>query len=307
MKHTLKITWIILGMFFLTQLIGLAVINAYSPETTPVTLETGEIVNITSYNLPFGLDPPQEIDPGISLISIVIAIVFAVLIILLLMKIDAALFLRLWFFFVITLALAIAINSALLGFKNSAIIALAIALPLAVLKIFRRNIIIHNMTELLIYPGIAVIFVPLLSVWTVVLLLILISIYDIYAVWHAGFMQKMAKYHMNKLKLFPGFFVPYLGKKQKSQIAKLKKSRLKNKKIRINVVILGGGDVVFPMILAGVVFLALGFIQALLISIGATLALAYLLYKSEKGKFYPAMPFITIGCFIALAVAYLIS
>ncbi|MEK6894181.1 MAG: hypothetical protein AABX10_01835, partial [Nanoarchaeota archaeon] len=68
----------------------------------------------------------------------------------------------------------------------------------------------------------------------------------------------------------------------------------------------GGGDVVFPIILAGVVFNAWGIIQALIISLGSTIALTYLFYKSEKGKFYPAMPFISIGCFIALAIAYLI-
>ncbi len=298
MKHTLKITLIILGMFFLTQLIGLAVINAYAPTT--------DETNQTFYNLPYGLEPPQDINPGTSLISIVIAIIIAVTLILVLMKFNVAIFLKLWFFFVITLALGITINSVLLGFKNSAIIALVIALPLAIIKVFRRNILVHNITELFIYPGIAVIFVPLLSVWTAVLLLILISLYDIYAVWHAGFMQKMAKYHMNTLKLFPGFFVPYLGKKQKEKIAELKKSKSKDKKIKVNVAILGGGDVVFPLILAGVVFLSLGFPQALLISLGSLAGLAFLLYNSEKGKFYPAMPFITSGAFIGLAFALLI-
>ena len=164
-----------------------------------------------------------------------------------------------------------------------------------------------NITELFIYPGIASIFVPLLNIWTVVLLLILISIYDIYAVWHAGFMQKMAQYQIKKLKFFTGFFVPYLGKKQRDLIkGAASNSKLKNKKIKVNVAILGGGDVVFPIILAGVVLNSLGLIQAIIISIGATIALAWLFYISEKGKFYPAMPFISIGCLIALGLALLI-
>jgi hypothetical protein len=58
--------------------------------------------------------------------------------------------------------------------------------------------------------------------------------------------------------------------------------------------------------MAGVVFRALGLIPALLIVLGATLALAGLFYASKKGKFYPAMPFITAGCFVGLVIAYLI-
>ena len=69
-----------------------------------------------------------------------------------------------------------------------------------------KNLYIHNLTELLIYPGLAGVFVPLLSIWTMIFLLVLISVYDMWAVWHSGIMQKMAKYQINKLKIFSGFF-----------------------------------------------------------------------------------------------------
>ena len=308
MKHSVKITILLLLMFFVAQLIGLLVINSYAPQTKQVTNEQGELVNITTYNLPFGTDPPEDISPKTSLLSIIIAIFIAVSLMFILMKYKAELFLRLWFFFVVTLALAITINAALLHFFIPPYISLIIALPFSFLKIFKRNIIIHNITELLIYPGIAAIFVPLLNVWTIILLLILISVYDMYAVWHSGIMQKMAKYQIQQLRIFSGFFVPYLGKKESELVKKFRANAksVKNKKIKVSVAILGGGDVVFPIILAGVVLRALGPIQALIISIGATLALALLFYYSEKGKFYPAMPFISTGCFIALVVAYLI-
>lgn len=168
---------------------------------------------------------------------------------------------------------------------------------------------VHNATELLIYPGIATVFIPILNVWSVSILLVVISLYDMYAVWHSGFMQKMAKFQIQKLKLFSGFFVPYMRREDKLVLSKaksIKEKESKAKKIKINLAILGGGDVVFPIILAGVVLRTLGLWQAVTISVGATLALAFLFYKSEKGKFYPAMPFISIGCFIALAIAYLI-
>ncbi len=306
MKHSFKIIAILLAMFLITQLIGLAVIHAYSPKVKQIKNEaTGEITNITVYNLPYGTSPPEGITPQSSLISIVISIAIAAIIMLTLIKFKIVGFLRLWFFVVVALAIGITINSAILNIQSSSLIALLIALPLAFMKVFKRNILLHNLTELLIYPGIAAIIVPLLSIWTTVILLILISIYDVYAVWHAGFMQKMARYQIKKLRFFSGFFIPYIRKEDRVLLKKMEKSKSKDK-IKGSVAILGGGDVVFPIILAGVVLNFLGIAQALIISLGATLALASLFWISEKGKFYPAMPFITAGCLIALGIAYVI-
>jgi presenilin-like A22 family membrane protease len=302
-------------MFFIAQLIGITVIHFYSPEIKQVTIapqnQTNQTINVSVYNLPFGMNPPEGTTPSSSLVSMIIAIAIGVVLILTLMKIRAELFIRLWFFFVITIALGITINSFIQNISYSALISIIVALPLSIVKVFKRNIIVHNITELLIYPGIAAIIVPLLSVWTVVLLLIIISIYDIYAVWHAGFMQKMAKYQMNEVKVFGGFLVPYLKDKDKALIEKLRKlkdkSKAKLKKVKVSVAILGGGDVVFPIILAGVVLSQFGFISALIIAIGATIALSALFYYSEKGRFYPAMPFISAGCLIALGLVYLLQ
>jgi len=289
MKHSAKIVAILLGMFFLTQLIGIAVIYSYQNN---------------EYNLPYGMEPPKEISPGISLISIVTAIAFAVLIMLIFMRFNIELLLRLWFLFVIIIAIGITINSAILHLPNSSIIALAIAVPLAILKVFKRGILVHNFTELMIYPGIASIFVPILNLWTIILLFVIISLYDIYAVWHSGFMQKMAKYQIQKLKMFSGFFVPYLGAREKAQLARIKKTNAREKKIKVNVAILGGGDVVFPIIFAGVILRIFGFLPSLIMAFGATIALFVLFLFSKKGKFYPAMPFISAGCFLALGLIY---
>lgn len=299
-------------MFFITQLIGLTVLNAYAPEIKPAKDDKGNIINITDYNLPYGLEPPKDNDPKINLISILISLIIAITILFFFMKFGAIVIIRYWFFFVIILALGITINAPMLSLKYSSLISLFIALPLAYFKVFKRNIIIHNFTELLIYPGLAAIFVPLLNIWTIIALLVVISLYDMYAVWHTGFMQKMAKFQIQQVRVFSGFFIPYIGKKDRNLIEKFKqaKSKLKNnlkaKKIKMSVAILGGGDVIFPIVLAGVVLRTLGLIPALIITVGATLALALLFYFSEKGKFYPAMPFISAGCFIALASAYMI-
>lgn len=302
MKHTLKITAIIVSMFLLAQIIGLVVANMYLPEKDTITNPETNLTEIKeNYNIPYGFDPPQGIESGTSVLTIVFGIILAVLIFFLIMKLNAKIILRVWFFVVVIIGIALAVNAFIIKIPGSTIIALAIAIPLAYIKIFKRNIIIHNITELLIYPGIASVFAPLLTISSTIALLILISVYDIYAVWHAGFMQKMAQYQIKELRVFSGFFIPYISKKDKS--------KLKNKKarVKVNVAILGGGDVVFPIILTGVVLKTLGLVPAFMIIIFSTLALSLLLYYSQKGKFYPAMPFISAGCFVGIAMAYLLS
>ena len=307
MKHSIKITFLLLVMFFLAQLIGIYVSSVYQPQVTQEYNQTsGQIVNTTSYNIPYGFEPPQDVSPESSVTSIIIALIIAVLLMLGLMKLRAEVFLRWWFFIVVIIGIAIALNAFLINLQYSAILAALIAIVLAYFKVFKRNLIAHNFTELLIYAGIASLFIPLLNVGTTVVLLVIISIYDMYAVWHAGFMQKMAKYQMEKVRVFSGFFIPYVSRKDRLKLRKAKTGK-KKIKVPVHLAILGGGDVVFPLILAGVVLSAFGPLAALVIAIGAALGLASLFYFSQKGKFYPAMPFITIGAFIALGIVYLIA
>ncbi|HUW43561.1 MAG TPA: presenilin family intramembrane aspartyl protease [Bacillota bacterium] len=302
MKHNLKITILILGMFILTQFIGIYVIDHYLNEGN---------------NLPYGLEPPQidkQSDYSILFGAIIFAFVIAIFLFLFLKKFKIELILKLWFFVVATIALSISFFSVTRTFDKLIfgipLIAVVVALFLTILKIYKRNFLAHNFSELLIYPGIAAVFVPLLNVYTIIGLLILISIYDMWAVWHSGVMQKMAKYQIDKLKIFSGFFVPYVSKnvrkKMKMWKKTLKKSELKKKKIKVNVAILGGGDIVFPIITAGVMLKTLGLGSAIFVIIGAALGLGYLFFFSEKKKFYPAMPFITAGIFVGIALSYLI-
>jgi len=284
-------------MFFVSQLIGIAVISHYPPVSSEVIVNETS-VNQTSYNLPYGLEPPQA-SASHNIGSIIISFALAVVILLLLMKYKVQLILKTWFFLVIILALGVTFYAFLKTFPYASYLAIFLALILAYLKVFRRNIIAHNFSEILIYPGLAALFVPLLNVWTAVILFVIISAYDMYAVWHAKFMQKMAKYQIQKLKIFSGFLIPYA-------LPKVTKAEKRSKKQKIMVAMLGGGDVVFPMILSGVVLNSLGLMSAIIISIGATIALALLFMYSQRGKFYPAMPFIATGCFIALGIVYLI-
>jgi len=301
-------------MFLLTQAIGLFVVHAYSPTSTEIyNPATGEKEIIPGDGgLPFGLETPDDEKPG--LIHIVSAFALAFALIFILMKYKWKTVIRIWFLVVITLALSISINSFLeySALTNASIIALIIAAPLAIIKIFKPNMIIHNATELLIYPGIAAIFVPILTPFSIIALLVLISIYDMWAVWKSGIMQKMAKFQMEEIKIFGGFLIPSASKKVKAQIQKLKlkyknkkmPEKIKNKKFKVNLAILGGGDVIFPIIAAGVFLRAYGLIPALLIILGAFTGLAFLFSISKK-KAYPAMPYITVGIFLGMLIGKL--
>jgi len=311
MKHNLKITLIILAMFLITQFIGLYIVSYYSP----VKVVDGVAIDVESPDLPLGLETPdikETHEFNQMFLSIIIAFVIAISLLFLLTKFKSELILKLWFFVVIIIALVISfqvITSNLhieKTFFKIPLIALLIALPLAFIKVYRGDFFVHNFTELLIYPGIAAVFVPILNIWTIIALLVIISAYDIWAVWHSGIMQKMAKFQIHKLKVFAGFFVPYISKKVRMKLKRMKKSELKHKKIKANVAILGGGDVVFPLIAAGVMLKTLGFYSALLVIAGAVLGLSYLLFFAEKKKFYPAMPYISAGIFIGIALSYLI-
>lgn len=311
MKHKVSITIILLSMFLITQFIGLYVVNYYSHETN---------------DLPYGMN--QDVDPVSAFPSIIVSFVIAIVLLFLLIKFKVDIVLRIWFLIVIALALAISLNSFIPKFNYSSLVILLFAIGLALIKVFKKNFIIHNTTELLIYPGIAAIFVPLLSFWTLIAFLVLISFYDMWAVWKSGIMQKMAKYQMNTLKVFGGFFVPYLSKKQRQNMKKAKKLKSNSKKkMKVNVAILGGGDVIFPIISAGVfIYLSAkgnlpsylsslgaslfgipGLRTSLFVILGATLGLGYLLMVSKKKKFYPAMPFITAGIFLGILFSYILG
>jgi presenilin-like A22 family membrane protease len=301
MKHEVKITSILLAMFILTQLIGLYVIDAYTPTKTIHVGNTTQIIgkNIT---MPYGTQPP-EIQPQISLLSIVISLIIAVGLFFLLTKLRSGILLKAWFILVVFICLAEAlfgIISKLAPGFDATIIALLIALPLTFYKSIKPNMIVHNTTELLIYPGLAAVFVPILRTWSIIILLLLISVYDMWAVWKSTLMVNLAKYQINTLKVFTGFFIPYLPKGMK--LAR----KGKGKKVKVSVALLGGGDVAFPLIFAGVIYQASGLIPALIIVAGATLSLMLLFMYSKKGKFYPAMPFITAGCLIAYVVSLIV-
>ncbi len=279
MKHNLSVTLLIILLFLASHFIGLFVIEKYLPQEK---------------NLPFNIEKPR-LEEETSYIPIFIAIIVATIVALILIKLGALRLWKTWYFFSIFVTLLISFAAF-----TPEIIALVMAVAFALLKTFKGNFIIHNFTEVFIYGGLAAIFVPILNVYSIIILLILISIYDVIAVWKTKHMVSMAEFQ-TKAKLFAGISIPY---QPKIEIATKK---IKQQKQAVTHAILGGGDIAFPLMFSGVILKTFGFTQAIITSLTAAIALLVLFFIAEKKKFYPAMPFVTAGSLIGyLIILYLL-
>ncbi len=225
--------------------------------------------------LPLGIQPP-EFKEQTAFIPIFSIILVVTVITLLLIYFRLGWLWKLWFFLSVWITLIIALAAFL-----PEIIAIISALILTIAKLFYPTRFFHNLPEVFIYAGLAAVFTPVLNVLSISLLLIIIAIYDVIAVWKTKHMVTMAKFQTQQ-RVFAGFYIPY-GKKS---------------------AILGGGDIGFPLLFSAVLLRQFGWPAAML-SVGlSTAALLILLIASKKNKFYPAMPFLAAGCFIALGIAY---
>ncbi|MFH1063948.1 MAG: presenilin family intramembrane aspartyl protease [Candidatus Woesearchaeota archaeon] len=303
MKHSLQITLILVAVFFLSQVAGLAVTNKYIAEKV-VDAETGEVIEITYSELPFDIQRPQ-IEESKSYIFIITAIMIGTVLVLLLVKFRSVKVWKTWFF----LSVALCLTISFAAFINQ-ILAIVLAVGIAIWKIWKPNFIVHNLSEIFIYGGLAAIFVPIMNLFAIVILLVLISIYDMIAVWQSKHMVKMAQFQTQS-RVFAGLSIPYQlpkGKTAKIQMkphhAPKKGAHVKTEEIKT--AILGGGDIGFPLLFAGVLMKSVGFLKVLVIPIVVSVGLFLLLYFAKKDRFYPAMPFLSAACFVGYGVLLLI-
>ncbi len=200
-------------------------------------------------------------------------------------------------------------------FSITSIVSLTVAGVLTYAKLVKKNIFIHNITEIFLYGGLAALIVPGVAVFAAAMLLIGISLYDMIAVWKTKHMVTMAKFQTES-KLFAGLMMSYdntTGKLvAKPPVSKASESsvnkHLSGNQKGIRTAILGGGDIAFPLIFAGTVMKTTNsFLFPSIIAVTSTIALLFLLIYSEKGKFYPAMPFISAGAFTGYGIVLLLQ
>lgn len=237
-----------------------------------------------------------DIDPAYSVPYILSGVLIGTLIVLILIRYRKVSVWKTWFYIAVVICLTYAFGAFTF---IPGLIALIISLLLGYFKVFKPNVYVHNFTELFLYAGMASIFVPVINLLSIIILLLLISAYDFYAVYKSKHMITMAKFQ-SEAKVFAGLFIPY----EKIHIEDVTRMGV-NKKVRH--AILGGGDIAFPLLFAGVILKDYGFLLSLIVPIFTTLALSWLLFNGEKEKFYPAMPIISVGCFLGWGVVWLIN
>lgn len=233
--------------------------------------------NYLEKDLPLGIERPQ-VDPQTSYISLFMILLIATGVALLLLHFRLFLLWKLWFLLSIFFTLLISFSAFF-----SSLVALILASILCFWRIFKPNPIIHNFTEIFIYGALAAIFVPLLNLLSISILLILISVYDYIAVRKTTHMVKLAQ-SQGEAKVFAGLLIPY----------------------EKNVALLGGGDIGFPLLFSSVAMvhfnLSIVDWRTYIIPFCAALLLFALFLKGEKKKYYPAMPYISLGCLLGLAL-----
>jgi len=305
MKHTLKVTIALVLFFFLAQFVGLLIINQYIDHKKTVETQT------VSYKpLPYDLERPEVRNESTSFIYIVISILIGTLILLFIIRTNKPIFWKIIFFFSVFFTLTIAFSA----FMNQYIAGI-LALILTILKSYKPNFIIQNFSEIFIYGGLAAFVVNILNLFAVIMLLIIMSVYDYISVYKTKHMVKLAKFQ-SRSKVFAGLYIPYeRGKISFDYVhgASSKVTSNANNISKKSAAVLGGGDIGFTLIFAGVVMKSLmlketiliGFIKTLIIPVLATFALLFLLIKGQQNKFYPAMPMLSLGCFIGYFIVWI--
>ena len=139
MKHNIKITSTLVLVFLLAQFVGLFIVNFYIEHDLPV-------------------QPPKVENKSLSFIPIVIGILIGTLLFLLLARFRKPFVLKIWFFATIWFTLYLSFNVFI---KST--LATITALALAVYRMFKPNVIIHNFTEIFIYGGLSAFFVPIIK------------------------------------------------------------------------------------------------------------------------------------------------
>ncbi len=330
MKHPLGTTLLLVVLFVVAQVVGLVLVNL-SIVSVHVNVETGQ-TELAHDTTAIG-DRPDFLSWQ-TFLWIGLGVVIGTSLILLIIHFKKVHLWKAWFMLAVFLALYVSFGVLFpfpqfvvgvltyLGFPPVRLIAFILALSLAYWKIHKPNPWVHNLTEVFLYAGIAVLLVPILDVFWSLALLLAISLYDAWAVWKSKHMVALAEFQKGS-QVFAGLMVPKPAAKHAVLSAPKKAKAAKNVKVlplpprptQATSAILGGGDIAFPLIFTGTVMegLLLGgasrvaaFSEALLVTLGATVALALLFFYAKKNKYYPAMPFLTAGCLLGWLVTFLI-
>lgn len=130
---------------------------------------------------------------------------------------------------------------AIFGIWIGEFTSILVAIAAVVIFWLLRDVITHNFAMVLTIAGIGSAIGLSLEPATVVLVLIIFSVYDIIAVYKTGHMVKLAQAMIRSRAIF-GFVIPELGRGVREKISGITPGE--------GFMILGSGDVIFPLLLS---------------------------------------------------------
>lgn len=224
--------------------------------------------------LPYGIEPP-EMGGMDAVFYLLFAIIFMTVFLLLLQRLRLQRFIKLWF----GLAFFLCVSVSLSVFVSEWM-AMVGAFTLLILRFREKDLYVHNIGEVFVYGGVAAIFAPILTPQSIFFLMVIVSIYDFISVFVTKHMVTLAE-GQRELGIFSGLLLKY-----KDEVG-----------------LLGGGDIAFPLLFASVAMRELGTVSALFSVYGATAGLIALILLGRKNKYYPALPFLTLGTLFGFALS----
>ncbi len=322
MKHPVTVTLLLVLLFVVAQVVGLLLVNR---SIAQVAMVNG---TITLQHTETAIGARPDLHGYQSFLYLLFGVLIGTLLLLLLIRFRKVRLWKFWFFLAVFLAQTVAF-----GVLLPSLVAALLALLLAAWKVWKPNPVVHNLTEVFTYAGIAVLLVPLFNVFWMLVVLLAISLYDAWAVWKSKHMVAMAEFQKQST-VFAGLMVPKKerpmpehlaapslppGTKTKAPPTTAKtahaapKTPLPKRSPGAHA-ILGGGDIAFPLLFTGAVMEGMirsgvlkpaAFWLSLVVTGGATLALLGLFLLAKKDRYYPAMPFITAGCLVGWGLLWL--
>lgn len=190
-------------------------------------------------------------------------------------------------------------SQAVLGALFMPLVATALAIALVVIFWFHQSILMQNLAMILTIAGIgAAIGISLLPI-TVVYVLVAFSFYDIISVYKTGHMIKMAQAMIESRAIF-GFVIPEPGKSVRHKISGVAPGQ--------GFMILGSGDVVFPLLLSASLIRS-SLSQAVIVAIFSVLGLLlmHLIFSNQQARRpMAALPPIALMSIVGYLITFLI-
>lgn len=187
-------------------------------------------------------------------------------------------------------------------------VAVVVALVGGLMWFFKPKIWLHNLLLILTLVSSAVVFGAIIVPWSVLLLLLVISVYDVLAV-RFGYMLWLAR-KLSQSESLPAFVIP---KRISGWNLELKETEIRrlieDKAAEREFSILGGGDIGFPLLLIVSVFFAYDFTGSVIVAVFSLvgLGLAYWVQQAYlKGKPLPALAPISLGSFVGFLIVHFV-